>query len=40
MLQATESLIDIFADERATAEANFRAGNVLEALAGAVRGVP
>ena len=39
MLQAAESLIDIFADERAPAEANFRAGNVLEALAGAVEGV-
>ena len=39
MLQATESLIDIFADERAPTEANFRAGNVLEALAGAVEGV-
>ncbi|KAH9962725.1 hypothetical protein BGW80DRAFT_1463436 [Lactifluus volemus] len=34
MLQAVESLIDMFADERAPAEANFRAGNVLEALAG------
>jgi hypothetical protein len=39
MLQAVESLIDIFADERAPAEANFRAGNVLEALAGAVEDV-
>ncbi|KAI0299778.1 ARM repeat-containing protein [Russula brevipes] len=39
MLQAAESLIDIFADERAPADANFRAGNVLEALAGAVEGV-
>ncbi|KAI9508368.1 ARM repeat-containing protein [Russula earlei] len=36
MLQAAESLIDIFADERAPAEANFRAGNVLAALEGAV----
>ena len=39
MLQAVESLIDIFADERAPAEANFHAGNVLEALAGAVEDV-
>jgi hypothetical protein len=39
MLQAVESLIDIFADERAPAEANFRAGNVLAALEGAVEGV-
>ncbi|KAF8274277.1 ARM repeat-containing protein [Lactarius quietus] len=39
MLQAVESLIDIFADERAPAEANFRAGNVLAALAGAVEDV-
>ncbi|KAF8506519.1 ARM repeat-containing protein [Russula emetica] len=39
MLQAAESLIDIFADERAPTEANFRACNVLEALAGAVEGV-
>jgi hypothetical protein len=39
MLQAAESLIDIFADERAPAEANFRAGNVLAALAGAVEDV-
>jgi hypothetical protein len=39
MLQAAGSLTDIFADERAPAEANFRAGNVLEALAGAVDGV-
>jgi hypothetical protein len=39
MLQAAESLIDIFADERAPAEANFRAGNVLAALADAVEGV-
>jgi len=39
MLQAAESLIDIFADERAPAEANFRAGNVLAALEGAVDGV-
>ena len=39
MLQATESLIDIFADERAPAEANFHAGNVLAALEGAVEGV-
>jgi hypothetical protein len=39
MLQAIESLIDIFADEGAPAEANFRAGNVLEALAGAVEDV-
>jgi hypothetical protein len=37
MLQAVESLIDLFADERAPAEANFRAGNVLEVLAGAVK---
>ena len=36
MLQAAESLIDIFADEGAPAEANFRAGNVLAALEGAV----
>jgi hypothetical protein len=40
MLQATESLIDIFADERAPAKANFRAGNVLEAFVGAVESVP
>ncbi|KAH9065579.1 ARM repeat-containing protein [Lactarius vividus] len=39
MLQAVESLIDIFADEGAPAEANFRAGNVLAALAGAVENV-
>ncbi len=39
MLQAAESLIDIFADERAPTEANFRAGNVLAALEGAVEGV-
>ncbi|KAI9444631.1 ARM repeat-containing protein [Lactarius indigo] len=39
MLQAVESLIDIFADEGAPAEANFRAGNVLAALAGAVEDV-
>ena len=39
MLRAVESLIDIFADERAPAEANFRAGNVLAALAGAVEDV-
>jgi hypothetical protein len=39
MLQAAESLIDIFADERAPTEANFRACNVLEALAGVVEGV-
>ncbi|KAI0308362.1 ARM repeat-containing protein [Multifurca ochricompacta] len=39
MLQAVESLIDIFADERAPAEGNFRAGNVLEALAGAIEHV-
>jgi hypothetical protein len=39
MLQAVESLIDIFADERAPAEVNFRAGNVLAALAGAVEDV-
>lgn len=39
MLQAAESLIDIFADEGAPAEANFRAGNVLAALAGAVEDV-
>jgi hypothetical protein len=39
MLQAAESLIDIFADEGAPAEANFRSGNVLEALAGAVEPV-
>jgi hypothetical protein len=39
MLQAAESLIDIFSDERAPTEANFRACNVLEALAGAVEGV-
>ena len=39
MLQAVESLIDIFADERAPVEANFRAGNVLAALEGAVEGV-
>lgn len=39
MLQVAESLIDIFADERAPAEANFRAGNVLAALAEGVEGV-
>ena len=39
MLQAVESLIDIFADERAPAEANFRSGNVLAALEGAVENV-
>jgi hypothetical protein len=39
MLQSVESLIDIFADECAPAEANFRAGNVLAALEGAVEGV-
>ena len=39
MLQAAESLIDIFADERALTEANFRACNVLEALAGSMEGV-
>ena len=39
MLQAAESLIDIFADERAPAEANFRAGNVLAVLEGAVEDV-
>lgn len=39
MLRAVESLIDIFADERAPAEANFRAGNVLASLAGAVEDV-
>jgi hypothetical protein len=39
MLQVVESLIDIFADERAPVEANFRAGNVLAALEGTVEGV-
>jgi len=39
MLQAAESLIDIFADERAPAEANFRAGNVLAVLEGVVEDV-
>jgi hypothetical protein len=39
MLQAVESLVDIFADARAPAEANFRVGNVLAALEGAVEGV-
>ena len=39
MLQAAESLIDIFADERAPAEANFRTGNVLAALEAAVEDV-
>lgn len=39
MLQAVESLIDIFADERAPAEANFRSGNVLAAMEGAVENV-
>jgi hypothetical protein len=40
MPQTAESLIDIFVDERAAPEATFHAGNVLEALAGAVEGVP
>jgi hypothetical protein len=39
MLQAAESLIDIFADERAPAEANFRTGNVLAVLEAAVEDV-
>ena len=39
LLQALSALIDIFSDETLPTDANFRAGNYLAALVGAVEGV-